>query len=81
MPHGGAVTLRDIVGKIGVLSIECDRCAEAGRYLIANLIYDYGLDVALEEILASITAGCPRRRPNSRARCLAHMPELRTLRP
>lgn len=80
MPSAGAVTLGDLVGKVGVLRVECDRCFEAGRYLVANLIHEYGADAKLSEVLANFTADCPRRRPTSPARCEAGMPDLAGLR-
>jgi hypothetical protein len=32
MPRDGAITFRDLVGKLGVLNIECDKCDRRGRY-------------------------------------------------
>jgi hypothetical protein len=31
MPRDGAITLRDIVGKLDKINIECDKCAHRGR--------------------------------------------------
>lgn len=75
-----ALTLGDVAGKLGVLRVECDRCWEAGRYLVANLIHDYGADAALSEVLANLTAECPGRRPTSHAKCQAGMPDIVGLR-
>jgi hypothetical protein len=31
MPRDGAIIFRDIIGKLAVLGIECDKCGRAGR--------------------------------------------------
>jgi hypothetical protein len=37
MPRDGAITFRDIVGKLDVLNIECDKCGRLGRYHVYRL--------------------------------------------
>jgi hypothetical protein len=32
MPRDGAIIFRDLVGKLAVLRIECDKCGRSGRY-------------------------------------------------
>jgi hypothetical protein len=32
MPRDGAIIFRDLVGKLGVLRIECDKCGRRGQY-------------------------------------------------
>jgi hypothetical protein len=32
MPRDGAITFRDIVGKLAVLRITCDKCGRSGQY-------------------------------------------------
>lgn len=76
MPGGGAVTLGEIVGKLGVLRVECDRCARAGQYLVANLVHKHGVNATLPEVLADISANCPRRQSTSTDMCQACMPDL-----
>lgn len=76
MPRGGAVTLGDIVGKLKVLRVECDRCARAGQYFVPNLVHKYGAAATLPEVLADVSADCPRRQSISTDRCQAHMPDL-----
>ena len=38
MPRDGAIIFRDLVGKLGVLDVECDKCGRRGRYMLARLI-------------------------------------------
>ena len=47
MPHDGAIIFRDLVGKLGVLRIECDKCGRRGQYRLHRLIAAYGLDAKL----------------------------------
>jgi hypothetical protein len=44
MPCHGAITFRDIVGKLTVLGITCDKCGRRGRYRLNRLIERYGID-------------------------------------
>ena len=38
MPRDGAITFRDIVGKLAVLRITCDKCGRSGQYRVDRLI-------------------------------------------
>ena len=44
MPRDGAIIFRDLVGKLGVLSVECDKCGRRGRYHLYRLIERYGIE-------------------------------------
>ena len=44
MPRDGAIIFRDLVGKLDVLNVECDKCGRRGRYRLARLIERYGID-------------------------------------
>jgi hypothetical protein len=46
MPREGAIIFRDLVGKLDVLNIECDKCGRRGRYRLDRLIERYGLDAS-----------------------------------
>jgi len=61
MPRDGAIIFRDLVGKLGVLNVECDKCGRRGRYMLARLIARYGLDAKLFKWSDEITADCPRK--------------------
>ena len=61
MPRDGAITFRDIVGKLTVLRITCDKCGRSGQYRVDRLIMRYGIDAKLFDWLDDITADCPRK--------------------
>lgn len=47
MPREGAIIFRDIVGKLAVLRIECDKSGRRSRYPLDRLIERYGIDAKL----------------------------------
>ena len=47
MPRDGAIIFRDIVGKLDVLRVECDKCGRRGSYPLDRLIERYGIDAKL----------------------------------
>ena len=47
MPRDGAIIFRDIVGKLTVLRITCDKCGRSGQYRVDRLIMRYGIDAKL----------------------------------
>ena len=47
MPREGAIIFRDLVGKLEVLNVECDKCGRRGRYHLHRLIERYGIDAKL----------------------------------
>ena len=49
MPRDGAIIFRDIVGKLAVLRITCDKCGRSGQYRVDRLIMRYGIDAKLFE--------------------------------
>jgi hypothetical protein len=61
MPREGAIIFRDLVGKLEVLNVECDKCGRRGRYRLDRLIERYGIDAKLFEWSDEITADCPRK--------------------
>jgi hypothetical protein len=46
-PRDGAITFRNIVGKLTVLRITCDKCGRSGQYRVDRLIMRYGIDAKL----------------------------------
>jgi hypothetical protein len=58
MPREGAIIFRDIVGKLDVLRVECDKCGRAGRYRVDRLIERYGIDAKLFDWFDESTADC-----------------------
>jgi hypothetical protein len=74
MPRDGAIIFRDLVGKLGVLRIECDKCGRRGQYPLHRLIARYGIDAKLFD---EITADCPRKQArNLNDQCGARCPDL-----
>jgi hypothetical protein len=74
MPRGGAIIFRDLVGKLGVLNVECDKCNRRGRHHLYRLIERYGIDAKLFDW---ITADCPRKQArNLNDQCGARCPDL-----
>jgi hypothetical protein len=61
MPRDGAIIFRDLVGKLDVLNVECEKCGRRGRYHLHRLIERYGIDAKLFDWSDEITADCPRR--------------------
>src|SRR6516162_4378074 len=77
MPRDGAIIFRDIVGKLAILRIECDKCGRSGQYHVDRLIMRYGIDAKLFEWSDEITADCPRRHfGNLYDQCGARCPDL-----
>jgi hypothetical protein len=59
MPRDGAIIFRDLVGKLDVLRVECDKCSRRGRYRLDRLIEQYGIDAKLFDWEPE--ADCPRK--------------------
>ena len=77
MPRDGAIIFRDIVGKLAILRIECDKCGRSGQYHVDRLIMRYGIDAKLFEWFDEITADCPRTQArNLNDQCGARCPDL-----
>jgi hypothetical protein len=56
-----AITLRDLDGRVDVLSVECDKCGRFSRYHLDRLIECYGIDAKLFDWSDEVTADCPRK--------------------
>jgi hypothetical protein len=77
MPRDGAIIFRDLVGKLDVLNVECEKCGRRGRYRLDRLIERYGLDAKLFDWSDEITADCPRKQAkNLNDICGARCPDL-----
>ena len=59
MPRDGAIIFRDLVGKLDVLNMECEKCGRRGRYRLDRLIERYGIDAKLFD--CEPEADCPRK--------------------
>ena len=61
MPRDGAIIFSDLIGKLDVLNVACEKCERAGRYRLDRLFQDRGCDAKLidwlDELTAESTAG------------------------
>ena len=49
MPRDGSVTPRDLIGKLGLLHVVCDKCERGGRYRLASIVDNISLDGELTD--------------------------------
>ena len=61
MPRDGAIVFGDLIGKLDVLNVACDKCSRAGRYRLERLIALHGRDAKLTDWLDAIASDCPKR--------------------
>jgi hypothetical protein len=47
MPRDGAIIFGYLIGRLGVLRIECAKCGGRGKYKLAHLITKHGRDEKL----------------------------------
>ena len=77
MPRNGAIIFGDLIGKLDMLRVACDKCGRDGRYQLTRLIQDRGRDGKLVDWLDQITADCPKKATISwNDRCGARCPDL-----
>jgi hypothetical protein len=61
MPRAGAIIFGDLIGKVDVLRVRCDKCGRDGCYGLARLIDKRGRDAKLIDWLDELTADCPKK--------------------
>jgi hypothetical protein len=72
-----AVTSADLLGRIEMLNVVCSKCERQGRYRVQTIIREVGLDGALTDWFARISADCPRRKSGQFSDwCGIHSPDL-----
>lgn len=77
MPRDGAITFSDLIGKLDVLRVRCDKCARDGCYGLSRLIDKRGRDGKVIVWLDELTADCPKKQArNMNDPCGAKCPEL-----
>ena len=77
MLRDGAIIFGDLIGKLDALEVACDKCARKGRYAVARLIEQRGRDAKVLDLLAEITADCPKKQAgNMSDQCAARCPDL-----
>jgi hypothetical protein len=60
MPRDGALTPRDLAGKLDVLGVECEKCGRSGRYRVTTLAVTIGWDGKLTNWLYEFTRATAR---------------------
>jgi len=76
MPRDGAIIFSDLIGKLEVLRVTCDKCGRDGQYPLAHLIERHGQEGKVVDLLDTIAADCPKRKPaNFNDRCAARCPD------
>lgn len=77
MPREGATIFGDLIGKLDVLRVQCDRCGRDGSYPLQNLISERGRDAKVIDWLDALTAHCPiKKAHNWNDQCAAQCPDL-----
>jgi hypothetical protein len=77
MPRNGATIFSDLIGKLDVVQVSCDRCGRNGRYRLQNLIAKRGRYASVVDWLAELTADCSiKQAQNWSDRCAARCPDL-----
>ena len=77
MPRDGAIIFADLIGKLEVLRVSCDKCGRDGRYSLTYLTVDRGRDGKVIDWLDELTADCPKKiAHNMNDPCGARCPQL-----
>ena len=77
MPRDGAIIFSDLIGKLDVLRVSCEKCGRDGRYSLTYLIVDRGRDAKVIDWLDELTAECPKKiARNMNDPCGAKCPQL-----
>jgi hypothetical protein len=77
MPRDGAIIFSDLIGKLDVLAVACEKCGRAGRYPLQRLIDDRGRNAKVIDWLDEITADCSKKLAhNMNDPCGARCPDL-----
>ena len=61
MPRDGAIIFSDLIGKLDVLRVSCEKCGRDGRYILVRLIRKRGGNAKLIDWINELTAECPKR--------------------
>jgi hypothetical protein len=59
MPRDGSLTPADLVGRLDVLRVACEKCGRAGRYRVTTLAEQIGWDGKLTNWLYDLTKDWP----------------------
>ncbi len=61
MPRDSAIVFSDLIAKLDVLYVHCDKCSRAGRYRVQHLIEERGRNTKVIDWLGELTADCPKK--------------------
>jgi hypothetical protein len=61
MPRDGATIFSDLIGKLDVLRVSCNKCERDGCYGLNRLISQRGRDAKLIDWLDELTVECPKK--------------------
>ena len=61
MPRDGAIIFGDLVGKLDVLRVSCEKCGRDRHYILARLIRKRGRNAKIIDWIDELTAECPKR--------------------
>ena len=61
MPRDGAIIFSDLIGKLGVLHVSCEKCGRDAHYILARLIRRRGRNAKIIDWIDELTAECPKR--------------------
>ena len=77
MPRDGAIIFADLIGKLDLLRVACDKCGRHGCYGLHRLIERRGRGAKLIDWLDELTADCAKKRAgNMNDPCGARCPAL-----
>jgi hypothetical protein len=80
MPRDGGIIFSDLIGKLDVLRVTCEKCGRDGAYGLARLINERGRDAKLIDWLDELTSQCPKKiARNVNDPCVARFPGLPTV--
>ena len=61
MPHDGAIIFSDLIGKLDMVRVTCEKCGRDGSYGLNRLIERRGRDAKLIDWIDELTADCPKK--------------------
>jgi hypothetical protein len=64
MPRDGAIIFGDLIGKLSVLRVACDKCHRTDQCLVFRLVQARGHDATILDWLDELTATCAKKRVN-----------------
>jgi hypothetical protein len=77
MSSSGAVTLRELAGRLPMLEVACSRCERRGWLNVAGLIERHGADARLPDLREILAGDCPRSSAVAiHERCGVYYPQL-----